>query len=89
MEMTKSGHRKARLINQKMIQEKLLNNVYNYMVWLRKQQKILIIKFKGTLRGNLIMVMYIMKVSKFDMVKEEGQVLGQQSKNLVSKSRNL
>ena len=89
MEMTKSGHRQARLINQKMIQEKLMNNVYNYMVWLRKQQKILIIKFKGTLRGNLIMVMYIMKVSKFDMVKEEGQVLGQQSKNLVSKSRNL
>ena len=35
------------------------------------------------------MVMYIMKVSKFDMVKEEGQALGQQSKNLVSKSRNL
>ena len=44
LKITKSSHRKARLVNQKMIQEKLMNSVYNYMVWLRKQEKNLIIK---------------------------------------------
>ena len=32
MKITKSGHRKARLINQKMVQEKFMKNVYNYIV---------------------------------------------------------
>ena len=44
MKVTKSAHRKSRLINQKMIQDKLMNNVYNYVIWLREQQKNLRIK---------------------------------------------
>ena len=51
MKITKSGQRKARLINQKMMQEKLMKNVYNYVVWLRMQQKNLIIKLV-TLRNK-------------------------------------
>ena len=58
MKITKSGHRKARLINQKIIQEKFTKNVYNYIVWLRKQQKNLIINIQWsiqirTFNGNL------------------------------------
>ena len=40
----KSRNKKSRLINQKVIQDKLMNNVYNYVTWLRKQQKNLRIK---------------------------------------------
>ena len=39
MKITKSGHKKSRLINQKLMQNELMNKVYNYVVWLRKQQK--------------------------------------------------
>ena len=52
-EDNKSGHRKARLINQKMIQDKLMKNVYNYVVWLRKQQKNLRIKLVTLKNKNL------------------------------------
>ena len=50
MKTTKSGHRKARLINQKIAQEKFMKNVCNYIVWLRKQQKNLIINISGAFR---------------------------------------
>ena len=39
MKITNSGHKKVRLLNEKMIKEKLMKKAYNYMVWLRKQQK--------------------------------------------------
>ena len=39
MKATKSGHKKMRLLNQKTIKEKLMSKTYNYMIWLRKQQK--------------------------------------------------
>ena len=38
MKITNSGHKKMRLLNEKMIKEKLMKKVYNYMVCLRKQQ---------------------------------------------------
>ena len=44
MKITKSSHRKSKLINQKIMQDKLINNVYYYVIWLRKQQKNLRIK---------------------------------------------
>ena len=50
MKITKSGHRKARLINQKIAQEKFMKNVYNYIVWLRKQQKNLIINIQWSIQ---------------------------------------
>ena len=50
MKITKSGHRKARLINQKIVQEKFMKNVYNYIVWLRKQQKNLIINIQWSIQ---------------------------------------
>ena len=39
MKITNSGHKKVRLLNEKMMKEILANKAYNYMVWLRKQQK--------------------------------------------------
>ena len=39
MKITKSGHKKVRLLNEKVIKEKLMKKAYNYMAWLRKQQK--------------------------------------------------
>ena len=39
MKITKSGLKKMRLLNEKMIKGKLINKAYNHMVWLRKQQK--------------------------------------------------
>ena len=50
MKITKSGHRKARLINQKIVQEKFMKNVCNYIVWLRKQQKNLIISIEWNIQ---------------------------------------
>ena len=50
MKITKSGHRKARLINQKIVQEKFMKNVYNYIVWLRKQHKNLIINIQWSIQ---------------------------------------
>ena len=50
MKITKSGHRKARLINQKIVQEKFMKNVCNYIVWLRKQQKNLIINIQWSIQ---------------------------------------
>ena len=44
MKITKSSHRKSRLIYQKIIQDKLINNAYYYVIWLRQQQKNLRIK---------------------------------------------
>ena len=38
MKITNSGHKKVRLLNEEMTKEKLRKKVYNYMVWLRKQQ---------------------------------------------------
>ena len=34
-----SGHKKKRLVNKKMIKEKLIKKAYHHMIWLRKQQK--------------------------------------------------
>ena len=39
MKVTNSGRKKVRLFNEKMIKEKFIKKVHNYMVWLRKQQK--------------------------------------------------
>ena len=39
MKITNSDCKKVGLLNEKMIREKLMKKVYNYMVWLRKQQK--------------------------------------------------
>ena len=39
MKITKSGDTNVRLLNEKAIKEKLMKKTYNYMVWLRKQQK--------------------------------------------------
>ena len=50
MKITKSGHRKARLINQKIVQEKFMKNVYNFIVLLRKQQKNLIINIQWNIQ---------------------------------------
>ena len=50
MKITKSGHRKARLINQKIVQEKFMKNVCNYIVLLRKQQKNLIINIQWNIQ---------------------------------------
>ena len=36
MKITKSGHKKVGLLNEKMIKEKLMKKAQNYMVWLRK-----------------------------------------------------
>ena len=44
MKITKLSHRKVRLIDQNMIQEKLVKKVCNVVVLLRKQQKNLKIK---------------------------------------------
>ena len=40
----KSRHKNVRLLNKKMIKEKLTKKDCNYMVWLRKQQRDLWIK---------------------------------------------
>ena len=37
--MTKSAHKNVRWLNEKMIKEKFIKKAYNYMVWMRKQQK--------------------------------------------------
>ena len=50
MKITKSGHRKARLINQKIVREKFMKNVCNYIVLLRKQQKNLIINIQWNIQ---------------------------------------
>ena len=39
MKITNSGRKKSGLLNEKMTKEKLMKKAYNYMVWLRKQQK--------------------------------------------------
>ena len=39
MKIINSGHERVRLPSEKMIKEKLMKKAYNYMVWLRKQQK--------------------------------------------------
>ena len=39
MKTRKSGLKKIRFLNEKMIKERLMNKAYSYMVWLRKQQK--------------------------------------------------
>ena len=39
MKITNSGHQKVRLLNENMVKEKFMKKTYNYMVWLRKQQK--------------------------------------------------
>ena len=39
MKILNSGHKRVRLLNEKVIKEKLMKKAYNYMVWLRKQQK--------------------------------------------------
>ena len=46
MKITKSGHKKVRLLNEKIIKEKLMKKAYNYMVWLKKEQKNLRIKLE-------------------------------------------
>ena len=38
MKITNSVHKKMRLLNEKMIKERLMKKAYNYMVCLRKQQ---------------------------------------------------
>ena len=53
MKITESGYRKARLINQKKIQGKLFKKVYIDMIWLRKQQKNLIIKLVALKNKNV------------------------------------
>ena len=39
MKIAISDHEKVRLVYEKMIKENLMKKAYNYMVWLRKQQK--------------------------------------------------
>ena len=39
MKITKTGHKKMRLLNEKNIKEKLMKKTFNDMVWLKKQQK--------------------------------------------------
>ena len=39
MKITKSGRKKVGLLNEKIAKEKLTKKAYNYMTWLRKQQK--------------------------------------------------
>ena len=39
MRITKSDHKNVRWFNEKMIKEKLMKKAFNYMAWLRKQQK--------------------------------------------------
>ena len=39
MKITNLGHKKLRLLNEKMIKEKLMKKAFNYMVWLRKELK--------------------------------------------------
>ena len=39
MNIVKSGHKKVRLLNEKIIKEKLMKKAYNYLLWLKKQQK--------------------------------------------------
>ena len=39
MKVTKSGRKKVGLLNGKTANEKLTKKAYNYMIWLRKQQK--------------------------------------------------
>ena len=46
MKIAKSGHKKVRLLNEKIIIEKLMKKAYNYMVWLKKEQKNLRIKLE-------------------------------------------
>ena len=46
MKIAKSGHKKVRLLNEKIIKEKLMKKAYNYMVWLKKEQKNLRIKLE-------------------------------------------
>ena len=41
MKITKSGHKRVKLLIEKMIKEKLIKKSYNYIVWLRKQQKLI------------------------------------------------
>ena len=53
MKITESGYRKARPINQKKIQGKLFKKVYIDMIWLRKQQKNLIIKLVALKNKNV------------------------------------
>ena len=53
MKITESGYRKARLIDQKKIQGKLFKKVYIDMIWLRKQQKNLIIKLVALKNKNV------------------------------------
>ena len=46
MKIAKSGHKKVRLLNEKIIKEKLMKKAYNYMVWLKKKKKNLRIKLE-------------------------------------------
>ena len=39
MKITNSDHQKVRLLNENMLKEKFMKKTYNYMAWLRKQQK--------------------------------------------------
>ena len=39
MKITKSGHKKVRLLKEKLIKGRLMQKPNNYMAWLRKQQK--------------------------------------------------
>ena len=39
MIITKSGHKKVRLVNEKIKKGKLMKKAYNFMAWLKKQQK--------------------------------------------------
>ena len=39
MKIAIPDHEKVRLVYEKMIKENLMKKAYNYMVWLRKQQK--------------------------------------------------
>ena len=39
MKVTNPGLKKVKLLNEKTMKEKLAKKAYNYMVWLRKQQK--------------------------------------------------
>ena len=39
MKITNLGHNKVRLFNEKMIKRKVMKKAYNYVVWLRKQEK--------------------------------------------------
>ena len=46
MKTEKSSHRKESLLNENMVEEKLINKGYNQMFWFRKQQKIYELKLE-------------------------------------------